>query len=969
VNGLVRSFADVDGDGLPDSVAFPSVERDNCTTVRDWKGVSAISRNVGGQFLPPVFERVPANDVTALVGPSVLADPQQGFVKLPNGDFQPIDWSTPFRNVDNGVRFADVNRDGRADLVLMGDYVPALLTSAPLLRPLPFVRFGTEQGTFAPAVPISTVSFETTGYFAYHDPQGSNNPFVAGRGPRDRRFGDFNGDGLLDIARLRSTPQGWLLGADVQASSPADAIASIRGAGAATAVVRTDFTYMFAGPASPVSLFDPGPANCTVGELSCRRKAGWVVREQKTESAAFDQPQPQFQSALHSYSVARADLSGRGGLGFERHFVVNPSLGTDRLRTTLWTKFSLGGSRYTYQTESTVSETAPVQAGQKERLSRSSHSLVTDTNCAFRVSSSQSSVEENEGGALVTRTLSDSTFDQFGNTLTTQETRTDGTRSETNRTNTIGANSADLTQWLINRYPTQQVSSEVDGRLLTRTIDVTYFPNRVEIDTATREKNGPLETGATSGVAVREEYGFDLQGNITGVTVRGDPRQSSVTYPVRSTTITMDARDAIYPVSSTNAEGHTVKRYFEAGSGVVVAVDDENDQRTQFYYDRFLRVVQAQLSSGEVAVVRHSATTGLPRLRTEIVESDVSGLGYVDRDPIGRVVRTGKPSYQLGTVRQDFTFDVNSRVIAASLPYQPGRTPSFVERDYDAVGRILSERRPGETLSSPKFERRWEYTARTTDAFSERNIRSRSEVDYAGREISNSTYIGGRAVTTRMTYGPFGTLRTISHPPLNVAMTPSAPSSLTTTMEYDNLGRAIELNDPDSGLERRLYTPFDEVKQVDDANGGATTKTYDRLGRPTLVTTAANAAYPSVPGGNTSHAQRSSFVWDPANGKGFLGSAVSVDGVTTAFTYDNRARLASETTTIAGEGSFVFGYVYNQRSQLERQTMPLEAPGALPVVFERTYSALNGGLESIADVTTPSASELLWSLVSRNAAG
>lgn len=966
VNSMVRYFADVDGDGLADSVALPSRERDNCSLVRDWTGLMLVSRNIGGQFLPAVADRASSG---ALIGPTLI--PNQGAsIEVGQELRSPVDWAGPFRNVDNGVRIADLNRDGRADLLLVGDYVNALLFSPPLTRPTAVVRFGTPQGGFSTPRAVSGLGFATNGYFSYLAPSFGTTA-VAGRGPRDRRLGDFNGDGAIDFVHVSWTGSDYSIVEDSSAQSGPDAVVSIRGVGVQTAVPKTEFSYQFAGPSSPSNFFQPGPQGCTQAELSCRRKVGWLVRDQRTEASAFDQPQPNMLTHQHSYSTARVDLNGRGWLGFERHIIVNTSLGTDSERTTSWSRFSLGGSRYTYQANSTVREGAPVQTGMWFSTSASSGTLVADPGCAFRSSTRLLTSEVTEGGLLVSRTTTATVLDLFGNETEVTTTSTDDVRTEVRQNKLLGTNASDVSEWLVSRYPTSEATSTVGSAMTRRTTDFTYLSGKVEVDTITIAKGEPLETPLTTGLTLRRTITFDSYGNAVGVTEESDTRAGALSYPPRATTTTMDARDAIVPVSSTNAEGHITRNYFEVGTGLLVATDDPNDVRDGFSYDRYLRVVETRSGLGEVVLVRFANSTSRPRFRTTTIDSDVYGLGYVERDPIGRTVRTGSPSYQLGTVLQDTVYDLNSRATAASLPYRPGRTPLFIDRDYDSLGRLMSERRPGETPTTPKFERRWEHSARRVDAFSERNIHTRTEFDFAGRVILGSTQVGGREVATTQTYGPFGLLESVSHPPLNWAMSPApAQTNLATSFLYDVRGRVREVSDPDSGTETRLYTPFGEPKRTTDANGGVTTREYDRLGRPTLVLTPAVAPYLAPAGATSNDAQRSTFTWDTAaNGKGRLKDATSVDGITNSYSYDGWGRLVGEQVSITGEGTFNFVFAYDSKSRVEAEYMPQEAVGAPPVKLERIYSALNGDLEVITDGTDSANPELLWALVARNAAG
>jgi RHS repeat-associated protein len=964
-NGFVRYFADIDGDGQADSLALPSVERDNCGVARSFQGVSFTSRNVGGQFLPAVAEAV--SDVDSLIGPSVL-DNSNGPVEVGNALLRPVDWQGPVRNVDNGLRLADFNRDGRADIVLLGDYKRGL-SITPLLRSAPVVRFGTASGQFSAPRTVGTVQFPTNGYYVYASSTASF--LLAGRGPRDRRLGDFNGDGLVDMARLQQALVGnagvYQLTVDVQAASPADAVVAIRGKSPESNVPQTRFEYAFAGPANPG--FYTAAQTCPA-EARCLRKVGWLVQRQHTEANGFSSPRPDVLTVEYAYGEARADMNGRGWLGFGTRRVVTPSLGTESTRQVSWVKFPLEATRYAYQRVETTRATAPVQTGLSVSTHTTTPTLEATPEGGYRVAASVATQETKEGGRLVAQTQTDMAFDAFGNAVSVQVVSTDSVRTETRKTSRLGFNDVDVARWLVNRYPTLEVASTAGGATATRTTAFSYLPGHVEVASVTVEPQAPLETATTSGLTSTEAFGYDAYGNLADVTVKGDVRPGAVTAAPRVTRFHMDARDALFLVGVTNAEGLTTQTFFEAATGAVVAVDDENGQRTEVAYDAAVRPVVVRWASGEVTSVRYTSASPKSRLRSTILDSDASGLSYEDRDPLGRLTRRGLPSYGGGTVPQDFVYDIHSRLKAVSLPRNTSwQTPVFVERDYDALGRILSEKRPTETVSSPKLERRWEYAARLVDGYSERNVRTRSEVDFAGREVESWTWVDGRPVITTKRYGPFGLLASIGHPPLNLQMRPAPPqTSLLTSFTYDALGRLSLVVDEDAGPQRRLYSAFGEVKQTSDANGGITVFQRDRLGRPTLVETAPVSAYPAPPGAVSNHAQRNVFTWDTAlNGKGKLASAASVDGVTTTLGYDAQSRLASEVVDIATEGTFAFGTLYDAKSRVSATLLPAAAPGAPVVRLERSWR--NTDVETVVDATDANSPELLWKLVSRNGAG
>lgn len=143
-NGFVRYFADIDGDGQTDSLAFPYANVDACATVRTWTNVEITSRNVGGVFLPARAVRtgpVMGSSETSPGASRRQMNHASGVVMAASGEQRPVEWSA-WRSTDNGLRILDVNDDGRADLVLTDIRPP------PLGRSNAQVRYGMPNGNF-----------------------------------------------------------------------------------------------------------------------------------------------------------------------------------------------------------------------------------------------------------------------------------------------------------------------------------------------------------------------------------------------------------------------------------------------------------------------------------------------------------------------------------------------------------------------------------------------------------------------------------------------------------------------------------------------------------------------------------------------------------------------------------------------------------------------------------------------------
>jgi len=125
------------------------------------------------------------------------------------------------------------------------------------------------------------------------------------------------------------------------------------------------------------------------------------------------------------------------------------------------------------------------------------------------------------------------------------------------------------------------------------------------------------------------------------------------------------------------------------------------------------------------------------------------------------------------------------------------------------------------------------------------------------------------------------------------------------SMGYDNLGRQTSLTDPDAGTITYRYNNFNELTKQTDARGKIDSLTYDVLGR---VSTEIREEGTKV------------YKYDPAGHPGLLDS-VTYNGGSVKYSYDGASRLTGKATRINGS-SFSTGYGYDNSSRLQTITYP-----------------------------------------------
>ncbi len=99
---------------------------------------------------------------------------------------------------------------------------------------------------------------------------------------------------------------------------------------------------------------------------------------------------------------------------------------------------------------------------------------------------------------------------------------------------------------------------------VTQTVNLTYEPTSVELKSITVEPNpANVESDSVSGFTLTSSFGRDERGSVTSETEEGSGS-------TRSVTIGFDPNDAdrIFPVTLTDALGHSVSSYPDAVFGL-----------------------------------------------------------------------------------------------------------------------------------------------------------------------------------------------------------------------------------------------------------------------------------------------------------------------------------------------------------------------------------------------------------------
>jgi RHS repeat-associated protein len=848
-------------------------------------------------------------------------------------------------------RIADIDGDGKQDLVAVTSHGLSVFRGLPQGGVSPVERLNS-------SLPSPTGLFETI---------------------------DANGDGLTDI--LMSS--GGVMHLLTNTGPKPDMLTGIID-GARKSI------GIFYAPMSDPTVYTPA-AGC-VYPLTCVKRGRWLVsrytEDDGTAPLGLGQPQSLRTFDL-TYAGGKADLKGRGWLGFASRTVTDQRTGRSTVMEFhndgdggvvdpapgAFVSYPKAGLKKTELVIQPLFDRLP-EVAVVEQLRTWTYRLLAGAEVArgrsyaFRVRTMTEDVWDRPLAApgqnqFLVRS-SDTTFDHddFANE-TLQDIRfPDGAFERRERTyNNL------TTPWLIGLPDRVTLTSHVPGKpdQVRVTRHVTN-PITGAIDQTIQEPDGGAELFLQTDF-VRETHG---RGQVTGIIEtdsEGKPRTSSIIY---------DAVDGVFPDTLTNPAGHVTRAGYNGSLGVPLIVIDPNGVQITRQYDTFgrlrfesapavQRLADALPDSFNVAIsgtstavvsslphtvlpavvppgradlaVSYRVPTGEPLGAFEVVAARGGGHQLdIVQDRLGREIRRDDfASTATGRVRTQY--DVLGRVARQSRPHlvaDPDNQIPWIEMAYDMLDRLTRRTLPtSDDFPNTGPEVRRAYNGLITIETDERGFQHIIRHDIRGRLGRTDDIVGsGEVVQTVYEYGPFDQLDAVRRSPI------TGPAIV--RMQYDRLGRRTDLFDPDAGHRILHYNGYGEVvRELVEGVAGDTTVVPDALGRPTQTTT--------VEGTTT-------LVWDRAVGG--VGRLVSVDApdisgaagsgarVVTSFGYDLLGRARSRAWTLAGQ-TFAFDTSYDDFNRPSVLSYPQVGAGTAARRFgvQYTYFATGGDLRSALDTT------------------
>jgi RHS repeat-associated protein len=778
-------MADFNGDGLPDALYPPHTLV--TPTAPNGNPEPKIRWNLGNGFGPLV-----TMPVVGAPGLNELL-----YQPVPSGkDGNPVAW-------DRGTRIADVNGDGRADIIAF-----RLQTSHPCL------------GTIGPPAPgaltniffCSNYQTVVVLYLSAGDhfeaqviKTWDNGGISLAQGFTTAQLGDVTGDGAVDIVHV---VDGKIHVLELPWRHQPDLLRFVKDDGSYYPLEVFEYTREWWGGQPRPAPLSPSPQpidpHACAYPISCHQRGFTVVQQHAVFAGTREDGKSMYHNSWHTYGEPHSDLMGRGFLGFKVHRIWDEGLGQETViqfgdpTPVDLAPQSAGGIFYPFVglpfTTTTITPIAPLpnqaeldayvampglmnQSTVKARISQTTRTYEVKDVFAGHVISirpktfstleyeTQANVETNKATPSFTSwnngpiegSISRSgsyDYDDFGN-VTHEVTETEGgVHQETwheyeNRVEpdpyidpSVNPTAYALHSWLIG--------------LRTKTETISY--RKAKPDPSIQTVKGPVAR------VLRASY--DGRGLLKNVRTSGKGPLFKYCVPPADdpegceekgveTTFSRDGRGLVFQETSKAADGPQLRT-------------------THYTYDpEGVYGVHVTDAAGFTTTTLIHPALGVPVLATDPLGVHTN-LKY---DGFGRLLEVTRPS--AATVQQSYTeyIDNKRRGITAIQDAADGSQSSST---YDELGRPI----------------------RTT-------VRG----------------FGGSSLVTRSEYNAFGFIERVSRPGLG------SPASAESARTYDRLGRALYYKAPDGSTTTYEHHPF--VSYAWDPTGHQTFTEYDVDGRVT----------------------------------------------------------------------------------------------------------------------------------------
>ena len=283
----------------------------------------------------------------------------------------------------------------------------------------------------------------------------------------------------------------------------------------------------------------------------------------------------------------------------------------------------------------------------------------------------------------------------------------------------------------------------------------------------------------------------------------------------------------------------------------------------------------------------------------------------------------------------DKFYDAKGNLSGESLPYKKSAgIGGVISYSYDELNRLVRTDYPDNSSVTVVYDGN-----KTTTTFTGKNggTQSSSKTYHGNGWLKKSVDTGGNAVCN--VYNADGTLHSTYIEGFND----------TVSFSYNSARMKTKIDDPDYGVVTYRYNAFGEMMSQKNPKNITTSYEYDILGRTVSRSVLNNT--------NGNEELTAWFYENNANGKKGTLKAILHDNNSVSYQYDNLLRVTSESETFDGE-TYNTSYTYDQYGRLDRTTYP---SGFV------TFNAYNEG--GFLCVIKDSDKKMLWQANQYNAMG
>jgi YD repeat-containing protein len=649
----------------------------------------------------------------------------------------------------------------------------------------------------------------------------------------------------------------------------------------------------------------------------------------------------------YNYATARADLHGRGFLGF--------GLITTYLPDGTYSQTSYNQVYpYTGTVANSVRKRTSTGATLTESTSSYSATALGGTRYFVYPTGGVSKTWDLNGASLSWTATSLANYDSYGNPQLSQTSSYDSTgAADGYSTLTSTTYSNDTANWILGLPTAVTVTATKPGGVsASRSANKSYWPSGQLKQEIVEPNNGGL--ASVTNLRLQTDYTYDGYGNLLTKAVSG----ANITARTEAT-YTYDSRGQ-FALTYKNALNHTETRAYDARFGAMSSLTGPNGLTTSWLYDGFGRVTRETRADGTVTNTAYTAPWGLPApaAQREVMRVTVQATGapqvLKDFDRLGRPVRNYVQKFDAVTPDSGYygsgvNYDNLGRAFETVLPYDTTAPQYRYSRTaYDELGRPVSVTAPDNSVTQ------YAYNGRTTSV-TNANGQVTQKVRNSQGQVVSVTNAHGTADASAMAYeyDVWG----------NLTKTIDALGNAT-TLTYDLRGRKVTMNDPNLGVWSYTYDNLGQLLTQKDAKNQTTGFSYDLLGRMIARTN------PSL---------NSNWYYDKTAANtacgasiGKLCEATAANGYRRLHSYDSLGRASSSSTYIdSASVPYVVDWTYDASGRLSTVTYPNTGTTSAPRRLKVQYGyRATGYLDKVSNVTNSTANPpVIWQRNAVNADG